>query len=387
MIAQLDNEFWICVALVFIVAPLLPGPAALRFSCLNLCAFIVVFGVNALITAALFTALLWVFLRLAQQFDPNGDGLLGSPWTVIGVTLLALAVYKIGQISPGDQDRALDWYVGVLATISFSYAALRAIDAVTSINEGDPLVDPVSFFGYLFPFFMMPAGPILAYQDYVEWGDNTTPRGNALYVGWLRAIELIIWGLFFKFVLAETWRWYFIGVSGSWDIVNFYDSASAFFYIYLDFMGYSTIALGIGRLLGVPTPVNFDKPLLAQSITDFWTRWHMSLGEWVKRNIYFPILLVLQRKFLNANQYLLNVSAVMLSFLFVGLWHQISLGFVVWGVLLGLILNIEKYVRDTLPKRVIESVLVRKIWRVAGPVYVLTTIIGLLHVVAMESML
>ena len=106
-----------------------------------------------------------------------------------------------------------------------------------------------------------------------------------------------------------------------------------FIWLYLDFSAYSDIAVGIGKLLGVQTPENFNRPYFARNIIVFWERWHISLSLWIRRNLFFPIQVALLRRTGGDYQMLCGAIGFAVSFLLCGLWHGIAWNFVVWGVM------------------------------------------------------
>jgi alginate O-acetyltransferase complex protein AlgI len=108
------------------------------------------------------------------------------------------------------------------------------------------------------------------------------------------------------------------------------------FQIYFDFSGYSDMAIGLGRMLGFKFPENFDNPYISQSITEFWRRWHISLGNWMRNYLYIP---------LGGNRVKWKPQLyfnLWLVFLASGLWHGASWSFVLWGAYHGLFLVIER---------------------------------------------
>ena len=107
------------------------------------------------------------------------------------------------------------------------------------------------------------------------------------------------------------------------------------FQIYFDFAGYSDMAIGLGRIMGFKFPENFDNPYTSRSITEFWRRWHITLGAFIKNYLYVP--LGGNRKG-RARTYL----NLWICFLLSGLWHGASWNFVVWGALHGLLICLEK---------------------------------------------
>lgn len=115
------------------------------------------------------------------------------------------------------------------------------------------------------------------------------------------------------------------------------------FQLYLDFSGYVDIARGTALLFGLVLPENFDFPYFSTNIADFWRRWHITLGDWLRNYIYFP--LGGSRRSLNRT--CLNLMIVMLI---AGIWHGAALGFVIWGAFHGLALVIHR-LTDTLSDR------------------------------------
>ena len=107
-------------------------------------------------------------------------------------------------------------------------------------------------------------------------------------------------------------------------------------HIYFDFSGYSDMAIGLGRLLGFQFPENFNYPYISASITEFWRRWHISLGSWFRDYIYIP--LGGNRK--GRKRQILNILVV---WILTGFWHGAAWNFLVWGLLFALLLTVEKF--------------------------------------------
>ena len=106
----------------------------------------------------------------------------------------------------------------------------------------------------------------------------------------------------------------------------------------------------MGLLYGIPTPENFNAPFLATSITEFLTRWHMSMGQFIKRNIFIPIQLSLLRKFGAKCASVSGVISMVISFGFVGLWHGLSWTWLLWGFALGTLIAGENFMLKLLIK-------------------------------------
>jgi alginate O-acetyltransferase complex protein AlgI len=165
------------------------------------------------------------------------------------------------------------------------------------------------------------------------------------------SVFLIVLGYFLKFACAQSYGIFVRGMDGAWPVATLFDSVVFLLYVLIEFTGYSMIALGVGRLLHVPTPVNFNHPYMATSFADFWTRWHMSLGSFVRRTMYFPIRMSLSRAIKPKRGekfkiHAINTAALLVPFAFVGVWHRFTWPFVLWGVAVGGVVAIETILRD-----------------------------------------
>ena len=114
------------------------------------------------------------------------------------------------------------------------------------------------------------------------------------------------------------------------------------FQIYFDFSGYSDMAIGLGEMLGFSFMENFDYPYAADSVTDFWRRWHISLSTWFREYVYIP----LGGNRVNVIRHIRNILIV---WFLTGLWHGASWNFILWGLYYGLLLLFEKYVWSRIP--------------------------------------
>ena len=107
------------------------------------------------------------------------------------------------------------------------------------------------------------------------------------------------------------------------------------FQIYFDFSGYSDMAIGLGRMFGFKFPVNFNYPYISKSITEFWRRWHITLGTWFREYVYIP---------LGGNRCskAKNIRNIVIVWVLTGIWHGAAYNFIIWGLYFGVILIIEK---------------------------------------------
>ena len=111
--------------------------------------------------------------------------------------------------------------------------------------------------------------------------------------------------------------------------------------LYFDFSGYTDIVLGVGLLFGLQLPPNFNNPFLAQNIQEFWNRWHISLSNWFRMYLFFPLTRKLLVRFGQKRKALAQSLANLITMFLVGVWHGITFGNLAWGVLMGLLLNLH----------------------------------------------
>lgn len=194
----------------------------------------------------------------------------------------------------------------------------------------------ISFGAYVTMFPQLVAGPIVQYKDIQSRLDSRrTELGEFSY-----GIKRFIGGLAKKVLLANNigllWEQISGGALSTLSVSEAWLGAVAFsFQIFFDFSGYSDMAIGLGHMFGFSFRENFNHPYCARSITDFWRRWHISLGAWFRDYVYIPLggnRKGLPRQLLN----------IMIVWCLTGFWHGASWNFVIWGLYFGLLLIIEK---------------------------------------------
>ncbi|WP_422660964.1 MBOAT family O-acyltransferase [Paenibacillus sp. EC2-1] len=234
----------------------------------------------------------------------------------------------------------------IVLPLGISYFTFELIHYLVERKRGNlPEHKPVSFFSFLFFFPTMVAGPIKQFQMFYP---QLTARFRMDHL--ITGVTRIGIGLFKKLVLAGTIDllaqpvYSQAGIANS-DMATLWISLIAYtFVIYFDFSGYSDIAIGTARLFGIVVPENFRFPYLARSIAEFWNRWHISLGSWLTRYIYFPLggsRVPPLRIYFN----------LMCTMTVSGLWHGAAWNFVLWGMFHGVMLCVHRfYLKELKPK-------------------------------------
>lgn len=193
----------------------------------------------------------------------------------------------------------------------------------------------INFAAFVSMFPQLVAGPIVRYEDI----DKQLAHRHVSMALFASGVRRFIIGLAKKVLLANNigmlWE---VTLSGSNELTTAgaWIGILAFaFQIYFDFSGYSDMAIGLGRMLGFEFPENFRYPYISESASEFWRRWHITLGSWFRDYVYFPLGGSRVRK----SRLLLNLFIV---WFLTGLWHGASWNFVLWGLYFGLLIAIEK---------------------------------------------
>ncbi|HQQ94719.1 MAG TPA: MBOAT family O-acyltransferase [Bacteroidia bacterium] len=193
------------------------------------------------------------------------------------------------------------------------------------------------FANYVLFFPQMVAGPI---ERYASLGQELKAVHVPVYTNITNGLKLVFFGLFVKMTIADNLAPFVNDIFAAPEKHSSLDVLGAIFafsfQIYADFFSYSTIALGAARMLGITIMDNFKTPYLSKSVSEFWTRWHISLSTWFRDYLYIP----LGGNRVKVPRWALNI---MIVFMVSGLWHGANWTFVVWGALHGLMLLLERF--------------------------------------------
>jgi alginate O-acetyltransferase complex protein AlgI len=226
----------------------------------------------------------------------------------------------------------------VILPIGLSFHTFQSMSYTIEVYRGNQKAEKhLGYFAnYVLFFPQMVAGPI---EKYSHLGNELRHPADPIYDNFAKGFRMILFGLFVKMAVADNLAPIVNEVYAdptqfnSWDIL----SAIIFFsfQIYADFYGYSTIALGAAKLLGINLIDNFKTPYLALSVNDFWKRWHISLTSWFREYVFIP----LGGSRVSTARWTLNILII---FFVSGLWHGASWTFVIWGMLHGIVYLLER---------------------------------------------
>ncbi len=339
----IDPRFWaVVLGAVLMLAPVTStGLRTWVWAGVNVIAIAVLLSPATLAGGVCLTVSVWAAAQTIQRTPMK---------TLVFAAALALllGVFVLHKINVA-ADFALSPVKPVLVGLGFAYASLRSVELLRAIrDEAHAAPSPISTFNYLLPFHMLSAGPIQAYAEYVD--QPIAPRLDRRSA--LEAAERITFGLFKKFVLAAVLSDIFLTDFRAQGAYAFLEIQFFYLWVYLDFSAYSDIAVGLGRLMGVRTPENFNRPLSARNITVFWERWHISLSLFIRRNIFTPVQLALVRRNVRVSPLVSASLAIAVAFLLCGLWHGVNLRFLAWGAMHALGLIICNAYRQILRSRI-----------------------------------
>jgi alginate O-acetyltransferase complex protein AlgI len=223
--------------------------------------------------------------------------------------------------------------------LGISFFTFQLLSYVVDVHRGAVKVerDPIRFAAYILMFPHLIAGPIVRYADIRD--EMHVHRRKTAHIG--LGVQYFIVGLSQKVLIANAVApladhafgvgFAALNATSAWLGIWAYTLQ-----IYFDFCGYSNMAIGLAFLLGFTFPKNFDYPYAAQSITEFWRRWHMSLSSWFRDYVYIP----LGGNRLGQGK---TVRNLLIVFFLTGLWHGAAWRFIVWGLYHGTFLMLERF--------------------------------------------
>ena len=281
------------------------------------------------------------------------------------IFLFLACIYNIGQLLIF---KYTDFFIGninnlfgtnisfmyIVMPIGISFFTFQALGYVIDIYNGKhkPAKSLVDFMTYLCLFPQLIAGPIVRYSDI----EKELSLRNTSYSQFSKGIGRFIIGLSKKVLLANVLGEFASNLIDVNLLSAWLKPIIFTLQIYFDFSGYSDMAIGLGLMFGFKFLENFNYPLIASSITDFWRRWHISLSSWFRDYVYIP----LGGNRVNKIKWIRNIFIV---WFLTGFWHGASWNFIIWGLYFGVILVVEKlwigkYLEKTRVVKYIYSLLI-----------------------------
>ncbi len=253
-------------------------------------------------------------------------------YSAVGLCLVPLITSKI---LPSLSPHSAFGFLGI------SYITFRSLDVLFSIQDGlIKSLSPAPYAAFLLFVPALSSGPIDRYRRFLKDWEKTRDRKEFLE-DLDTALHRIARGFLYKFVIAALIKTYWLdpwatgrSVGALWMYMYAYT-----FYLFFDFAGYSAFAIGVGRFFGIRLPENFDRPFLSKNIRDFWNRWHISLSFWFRDHVYMRFLLAAAKGKWFTGKHTSSYCGLFLTFGIMGVWHGLSLHYVVYGIYHAAILS------------------------------------------------
>jgi len=275
---------------------------------------------------------------------------------IVGIVgnAVILCLYKYAHSLPASLTSFLSadgTAASILLPLGISFYTFKNISYLHEVYSGKVRAEEslIRYGAYLTTFTQVSMGPIQTYSSMRRSLIKRKVTVSAIGEGTVTFILGLFLKTFFAGRLGGVWNGIeTVGYDGISTAFAWLGIVAFSLQLYFDFYGYSLMAEGIGRMLGFDTPKNFDYPYTASSMTDFWRRWHMTLGAWFKENVYFP----LGGNRCGKLRHLFNLLTV---WLLTGIWHGDTLSFFFWGLFLFAVIAIEK-------SGILNRVIKHKVW-------------------------
>ena len=314
--------------------------------------------------------------------------------SVIG-NLLILSFFKYSDFIIGNVNVLMGADIPLLRVhlpLGISFYTFQTMSYTIDVYRGQakPQRNPIDFAAYVTMFPQLVAGPIVRYQTVAG---KLTDRRHTWEDFSAGAVRFVI-GLGKKVIIADTLGQLNATALAAMDksVLFYWLVITAFtLQVYFDFSAYSDMAIGLGRIIGFRFLENFNYPFISKSVSEFWQRWHISMGTWFREYIYVP----LGGNRVSKLKWVRNIAVV---WFVTGLWHGAAWNFIVWGLYFGVILAIEKlYLMKWLERTpsvlrriyvliiVVFSFVIFHLETIAGITEHLKGMVGLMNVPAVNS--
>ena len=228
----------------------------------------------------------------------------------------------------------------LLAFIGISYMSFKTIQIMLEISDGliKEKINIKDYLQFLLFFPTVSAGPIDRSRRFLKEINEVMPRKEYLELAG-DGVYRIVLGLLYKVVLSTYVYQMLLALNNTGTVVYSIKYMYLYtLYLFFDFAGYSLMAVGSSNILGIQTPMNFNKPFLSVDIKDFWTRWHITLSTWLRDFVFSRVLMQVIRKKWFKNRLHNATYAYMVNMLVMGFWHGLSVSYIVYGFYHGVLM-------------------------------------------------
>jgi len=308
-------------------------------------------------------------------------------WGIAGILLLIFIILKnnllsyklssfLRQINKQSINLALP---DEIVWVGYSYIAFRMMHTLIESKKRMGIsISLKSYLSYLFYFPAFLAGPIDRIDHFQK---EILSNKNPVTEDFINGAERIATGLFQKFILADSLAIISLNETLSaaitsklwmWFVVIVYA-----FRIYFDFNGYTHIAIGISKLLGIQLPENFNKPYLSPTLTIFWKNWHITLTRWFQAYYFNPLTRFFRTKFRSSKSQFIMAFMQITTMVLIGLWHGISYNFIAWGAWNGIGLFLQNRITGFITREIGGG---KPLWQISTIYQTISTILTFIYI-------
>lgn len=345
-----SSVFWLFVAVTLVLYYLVPG--RWQNPLLLLASYLIYFYLEpgfVLLLAGMTLFNFWI----ARFLQPDIPQRRRYFWAAVFVNVAVLALFKFGLGIPELVNPLLNklgvpnevLIVNLLLPLGLSFYSFRALAYIFDIHNRqiEPEKSLVDFGLYIAFFPQIVSGPIVRPQPFITALKAVRKFKQEWFVD---GLTFIFMGFFYKIAIADP---LYANLQPSATNIAALPSTDAWaalilytIRIYADFAGYSLLAIGVSVWFGLPIVENFRQPYFSRTISIFWDRWHISLSTWIRDYTFYPTSRFLLRRWGNQRARIIQVIALLVSMTISGIWHGTGWTFVVWGLLHGIYLSIER---------------------------------------------
>ena len=267
----------------------------------------------------------YILVEIAQKTDNKKHLKI-----LVVLSILPLIINKVFTIT----------HLHLLAFIGISYMSFKTIQIMIEISDGliKDKINLVDYVQFLLFFPTVSAGPIDRSRRFMSEIKERMPRTEYLELAGEGIYRLIL-GLLYKVVFSTLSYHYLVGLGTH---TSFMYSVKYMYlytlYLFFDFAGYSLMAVGSSNILGIRTPMNFDKPFLSIDIKDFWNRWHITLSTWLRDFVFSRVFMETTKKKRFKKRLTTAMYAYMVNMVLMGFWHGLTISYIVYGFYHGLLM-------------------------------------------------
>ena len=231
-------------------------------------------------------------------------------------------------------------HLHLLAFIGISYMSFKTIQIMIEISDGliKEKISAVEYVQFLLFFPTVSAGPIDRSRRFMSEIKERMPRTEYLELAGEGVYRLIL-GLLYKIVFSTLSYHYLVGLTNNGTFVYSLKYMYLYtLYLFFDFAGYSLMAVGSSNILGIRTPMNFNKPFLSIDIKDFWNRWHITLSTWLRDFVFSRVFMEATKKKRFKKRLNTVMYAYMVNMVLMGFWHGLTISYIVYGFYHGILM-------------------------------------------------